>query len=90
MEMVSAIRLIQKNERGRQGRLRYNVIIESVAKANDKKNARNDMKTGKATDMTAQEKEQFSAEFIQRRIRGILCRKDCEQKRQEEMIFLGM
>ena len=53
MEMVSAIRLIQKNERGRQGRLRYNVIIESVAKANDKKNARNDMKTGKATDMTA-------------------------------------
>ena len=48
------------------------------------------MKTGKATDMTAQEKEQFSAEFIQRRIRGILCRKDCEQKRQEEMIFLGM
>jgi hypothetical protein len=24
MEIVSAIRLIQKNERGRQGRLRYN------------------------------------------------------------------
>lgn len=26
MEIVSAIRLIQKNERGRQGRLRYNQI----------------------------------------------------------------
>ena len=28
MEIVSAIRLIQKNERGRQGRLRYNQITE--------------------------------------------------------------
>ena len=64
MEMVSAIRLIQKNERGRQGRLRYNVIIESVAKANDKKNARESVKYGKVTDMTALEKETFSAEFI--------------------------
>jgi len=48
MDMVSAIRYISKNERGRQGRLRYNVIIESVAKANDKKNARDHVKSGKA------------------------------------------
>ena len=81
MEMVSAIRLIQKNERGRQGRLRYNVIIESVAKANDKKNARESVKYGKVTDMTALEKETFSAEFIQRRLRAILARKDVEAKR---------
>ena len=90
MEMVSAIRLIQKNERGRQGRLRYNVIIESVAKANDKKNAREHVKSGKVTDLSGPEKEQFAAEFVQRRIRAILARKDVEQKRQEEMIFLGM
>jgi len=64
MEMVSAIRLIQKNERGRQGRLRYNVIIESVAKANEKKNTREHVKSGKVADLSGPEKEQFAAEFV--------------------------
>ena len=40
MEIVSAIRLIQKNERGRQGRLRYNQITEQITKVNEKKAAR--------------------------------------------------
>jgi hypothetical protein len=66
------------------------VIIESVAKANDKKNARDHVKSGKVTDLSGPEKDQFAAEFVQRRIRAILARKDVEQKRQEEMIFLGM
>ena len=34
--------------------------------------------------------EQASAEFIQRRIRGILARRQIENMRQEEMVFLGM
>ena len=40
------------------------MIIESVAKANDKKNARDHVKSGKAQDLTAAEKEQFAAEFV--------------------------
>jgi hypothetical protein len=39
---------------------------------------------------TNQEREQIAAEFVQRRIRGILARKQVEAMRQEEMIFLGM
>jgi len=70
--------------------LRYNVIIESIAKANDKKNTRDQVKSGKMNDLSGPEKEAFAAEFVQRRIRGILARKDIELKRQEEMIFLGM
>jgi len=31
-----------------------------------------------------------AAEFVQRRIRGILARKQVDAMRQEEMIFLGM
>lgn len=40
--------------------------------------------------MTQQEKEYAAAEFAQRRIRGILARKQVEQLRQDEMVFLGM
>ena len=41
-------------------------------------------------ELSNQEKEAISAEYVQRRIRGILARKQVEQMRQEEMIFLGM
>lgn len=44
--------------------MRYNVIIESVAKASDKKNARDNVKTGKVTDLSGPEKEAFAAEFV--------------------------
>ena len=30
MDIISAIRLIQKNERGRQGRYRYNTFLSKV------------------------------------------------------------
>jgi len=39
---------------------------------------------------TGPQAEQASAEFIQRRIRGILARRQIEAMRQEEMVFLGM
>jgi len=88
MEIVSAIRLIQKNERGRQGRLRYIQINEQITKATEKKAAREGGQ--KKVEMTQQEKEYAAAEFAQRRIRGILARKQVEQMRQDEMVFLGM
>ena len=34
--------------------------------------------------------QQIAAEFVQRRIRGILARKQVEAMRHEEMVFLGM
>ncbi len=89
MEIVSAIRLIQKNERGRQGRLRYNQITEQITKVNEKKAAREGTQR-KQVELTQQEKEYAAAEFVQRRIRAILARKQVELMRQEEMIFLGM
>lgn len=88
MEIVSAIRLIQKNERGRQGRLRYIQINEQITKATEKKAAR-DGKYNKP-ELTQQEKECACGELVQRRIRGILARKQVEALRMEEMIFLGM
>lgn len=90
MEIVAAIRLIQKNERGRQGRFRYNQITEQLIKFNERKAARENLKSNKQVEMTIQEKEQAAAEFVQRRIRAILARKQVEAMRQEEMIFLGM
>lgn len=39
---------------------------------------------------THSEKEQIAAETVQRRIRGIIARKQVEIMRHEEMIFLGM
>lgn len=52
MEIVSAIRLIQKNERGRQGRQRYNTITEQITKVNEKKAARENVQR-KQVDLTA-------------------------------------
>jgi len=40
------------------------VIIESVAKANEKKNTREHVKSGKVADLSGPEKEQFAAEFV--------------------------
>jgi hypothetical protein len=63
MEIVSAIRLIQKNERGRQGRLRYNQITEQITKVNEKKAAREGTQR-KQVELTQQEKEYAAAEFV--------------------------
>ena len=60
--------------------------IEKVQSDETKRKVRE----GKMPEATHQEKEQIAAEFVQRRIRGILARKQVEQMRQDEMIFLGM
>ncbi len=90
MEIVSAILLIQKNERGRQGRNRITQInMQHIAKVLAD-NTKRMVREGKLPEANSQEKEQIAAEFVQRRIRGILARKQVEQMRAEEMMFLGM
>ena len=90
MEIVSAILLIQKNERGRQGRNRITQInMQHIAKVLAD-NTKRMVREGKLPEANSQEKEQIAAEFVQRRIRGILARKPVEQMRAEEMMFLGM
>ena len=90
MDIVTAICLIQKNERGRQGRLRIQQILSRhLTKLQSDENKRK-QREGKMQELSNQEKEAISAEYVQRRIRGILARKQVEQMRQEEMIFLGM
>ena len=90
MEIVSAICLIQKNERGRQGRLRVQQILQQHQQKLISDENKRKVREGKMPEATHQEKEQIASEFVQRRIRGILARKQVEQMRQEEMIFLGM
>ena len=87
MEIVSAICL---NERGRQGRLRVQQILQQHLAKLISDETKRKVREGKMPEATHQEKEQIAAEFVQRRIRGILARKTVEQMRQEEMIFLGM
>lgn len=90
MEIVSAILLIQKNERGRQGRNRITQInMQHIAKVLAD-NTKRMVREGKLPEANSQEKEQIAAEFVQRRIRGILARKQVEEMRAEEMMFLGM
>jgi len=90
MEIVSAICLIQKNERGRQGRVRVQQIQRQTLDKLISEETKRKVREGKMPEATHQEKEQIAAEFVQRRIRGILARKQVEAMRQEEMIFLGM
>lgn len=90
LEITSAIRLIQKNERGRQGRGRYLDALQKINSAMKTSEVRKRMHNGKMQAPTKQEAEEQSAEIIQCHIRGILARKTIEKMRQEEMIFLGM
>ena len=48
------------------------------------------MHNGKMAQPSKEEMADQSAEIVQNRIRGILARKEIEEMRQEEMIFLGM
>ena len=78
LKMEDAIRLIQKNERGRQGRSRYLDLLKRVY-SQFEKNRIKDSKTGGQT--TQNEKDKLASEFVQRRIRGILARKHIESMR---------
>mmetsp|Transcript_7758 Transcript_7758/g.9342 ORF Transcript_7758/g.9342 Transcript_7758/m.9342 type:complete len:148 (-) Transcript_7758:1892-2335(-) len=90
LEITSAIRLIQKNERGRQGRGRYLDALQKITSAIKTSDIRKRMHNGKMLAPTKQENEEHAAEITQCLIRGILARKTIEKMRQEEMIFLGM
>lgn len=90
LEFESAIRLIQKNERGRQGRGRYLDALAKIQTAVQNTDMKKRLNKGKLVAPTKQENEELAAESIQCLIRGILARKVIEGMRDEEMIFLGM
>lgn len=88
MDILSAIRLLQKNERGRQGRDRVLMML--------KKQKDIEIATRKRQQMLENDGQEPEDEadkmilMIQNRIRGILSRKEGEDLRQKEMEFLGM
>lgn len=92
IDILQAIRLIQKNDRGRQGRQRILLIFKSIQQQIIKAKLMRDIKEGKVAGDTQKEenKENESCVFIQRRIRGILARKYVDRLREDEMEFLGM
>lgn len=61
-------------------------INNSVRNLDNKKRMHN----GKLAARSEEETQAQAAEIVQNRIRGILARKEIEEMRQEEMIFLGM
>lgn len=90
MDIVHAIRLIQKNERGRQGRFRIMVILKQQKIKRQNAEVQKKIREGKMLEKTQEQTMSESSVKIQRRLRGIIARKRVEEMRQEEMIFLGM
>lgn len=92
LTFFSSIRIIQKNERGRQYRHRILEIIE-WKKTNDRTNEMA-MRVAQGEDRshvtTDEEREKLAAVYVQKQLRGILARKRVNEMRQEELIFLGM
>ena len=89
MDIVMAIRLIQKNERGRQWRQRMLQIISMKRRTLRKNELMKRIKEGleMAND---EEKEQKANLLIQKRLKGLIARRQIDQMRQNEMRFLGM
>lgn len=84
------LRLIQKNDRGRQGIARVNTLIKKIEEAMHLKEMERKAKEGKMQRESEDNKENKACVYVQKRIRGILARKEVEKMRQEEMEFLGM
>jgi hypothetical protein len=82
--ILFAIRLIQKIERGRQGIARFMKALY-IKKREDKKRLDGD---NLDDDGDGGRKEQIST--IQKAIRGYLTRKRVDRMREEELVFLGM
>ena len=89
IDIVQAIRIIQKNDRGRQGRQRIMLILKSQLELIAFAEIQAKIRKGEIVDQ-ADNKENDSCVFLQKRIRGIIARKKVEKYRQEEMEFLGM
>ena len=51
---------------------------------------RKQLQKGRQMEQSQQVKEAKAAEFLQKRFRGILARREVEELREEEMVFLGM
>eukprot|EP00826_Nyctotherus_ovalis_P053990 TRINITY_DN704_c0_g2_i7.p1 TRINITY_DN704_c0_g2~~TRINITY_DN704_c0_g2_i7.p1 ORF type:complete len:828 (-),score=357.22 TRINITY_DN704_c0_g2_i7:684-3167(-) len=89
MDIVMAIRLIQKNERGRQWRRRLLQIISirrrALKDAETKRRIREGLETSSVT-----EKDNKATLLIQKRLKGLIARAKIEKMRQEELQFLGM
>ena len=90
IDIVQAIRIIQKNDRGRQGRHRISLILQQLQQTIQKAETLRLIREGKITQENNDNKEAESCTFIQQRMRGILARKYVERLRSEEMEFLGM
>lgn len=84
------IRLIQKNDRGRQGINRLSQIQRKIEEHLIAKELEKRAKEGKAQKESQENKDNKASLFIQKRIRGILARKNVERLRADEMEFLGM
>ena len=63
---------------------------QKIEQATKQEGNRKRMHGGKMQAPSKEETADQAAEIVQNRIRGILARKEIEDLRQEEMIFLGM
>jgi hypothetical protein len=85
MDILQAIRMIQKNDRGRQYRKRISDLIKLM------KNLGNAGGAPKILNPNAQDLSEDEACIrFQKLFRGILDRKKIEEIRNEELVFLGM
>ncbi len=85
-----AIRLIQKNERGRQGRQRMFMFVNAKRQEEQEREMFQKIKEGLIKEKSKDEVETEVTLLVQRYMRGIIARKRIDELRQEEMVFLGM
>jgi len=81
MDIVSAIRLIQKNERGRQGRYRIMLILKQIKQKKIEAEMKRKIREGLIKEQTKESTENEASVFIQKRLRGILARKRVDEMR---------
>ena len=91
IDIAQAIRLIQKNDRGRQGRQRIMLILKKFLTSVKESEIKRKRREGVAVpEQTKDMQELESCIHLQKRMRAILARKYIEKLRMEEMEFLGM
>ena len=90
LEIMDAIRLIQKTDRGRQGRNRLSLIYKTFLQNSLKNDLMEKRRLGLIPNKDPEQEIADSTIFVQRRMQGILSRKYVESMRNEEMEFLGM
>ena len=81
IDMVQAIRLIQKNDRGRQGRQRIMLILKQLQATIQQADMMRKLREGKLAEPNRENQENEACVFLQKRMRGILSRKYVERIR---------